>query len=322
MTPADSNPFDRMPSEAAWHRLTNSAVKRELFAQDLYFRECWADAAETFGPAVHEALAPLALLSFKCDGIAGRRADATLDFLAENGFTVLASAPIRHNRHSMRELWRYNWHVYTTDRLELMTLMHSVTDSLLLIVRDDRYDGVVPATVRLADLKGSADPAQRGPQHLRTVLAPPNQIINFVHVADEPADLVRETGIFLDRPARLHLLADIAAALTGTGPDGRATAEKQLATLEADCPPSDFDLAATFDRLQETARTSPATLSRLRTAATGGPPLTWTELTTLLPPQTPDWDFIHIATTVLPPTRPAPPDPLPPSSPHSWQTHP
>ncbi|MFJ8011903.1 hypothetical protein [Streptomyces sp. NPDC096339] len=319
MTSTGSNPFDRMPSDTGWHALTDSATKRELLSQDLYFRECWADVTDAFGPDAHDALAPLALLSFKCDGIAGRRAGATLDFLAGNGFTVLATAGIRHNRHSMRELWRYNWHVYTTDRLELMTLMHGAGDSLMLIVRDDRYDGIIPAAVRLADLKGSADPAKRGPEHLRTVLAPPNQIINFVHVADEPADIVRETGIFLDRPGRLRLLEDVVTALKNDGHGGRAAAEERLASLEAACPASDFDLDAAFDRLGNAKLASPAALSTLRTAAAGGTPLTWDELTALVAPQTGGWDFVRVATAVLSADRPGGPDLLPPSSADAWR---
>ncbi|WP_328315958.1 hypothetical protein [Streptomyces sp. NBC_00388] len=307
----------RMPGESAWPALTASAVKRELFGEDLYFRESWADLTDVAGPDAAVAAGPLALLSFKCDGIAARRAGRTLDYLAEHGFSILGSARFRHNRHSMRELWRYNWHVYATDRLALMTLMHSVTDSVLVIARDDRYDGVVPGSVRLADLKGSADPAARGPEHLRSVLAPPNKIINFVHVADEPADIVREAGIFLDRPARRELFAEVAAASADTATE-RAYAE--VGRLEAEYPATGFELDAALDLAG--LRAGPDAGARLRFAASGGERLTWDTLCTLIDPSDPGlgiWDFVRIATEVLDADRPASADLLPPSSGEEWR---
>ncbi|MFH8337106.1 hypothetical protein [Streptomyces sp. AM6-12] len=335
MTSAPVARDSRMPDAEVWPALTVSSTKTELFAEDLYFRECWSDALDVLGApagatgaapaagtgrdrAAADALAPLGLLSFKCDGMAGRRAERTLRYLADQGFSILASAPIRHNRHSMRELWRYNWHVYTTDRLALMTLMHSVTDSVLLIVRDDRRDAAVPGSVRLADLKGSADPEARGPEHLRTVLDPPNKIINFVHVADEPADIVREIGIFLDRPERRALLAEVRAA-DAEAATRRAHAE--VARLEARIPASDFDLEAALKRVEPAA--GPDALARLRFAVSGGTRLSWDELCTLLDPADPAvevWDFVRIATEVLDADRPASADLLPPSSAAEWRT--
>lgn len=318
MTSAPVARDSRMPGEDLWPALTVSATKTELFAEDLYFRECWSDALDVFGaPAAAGALAPLGLLSFKCDGMAARRADRTLRYLADQGFSILGSSRIRHNRHSMRELWRYNWHVYTTDRLALMTLMHSVSESLLLIVRDDRYDPEVPGSVRLADLKGSADPEARGPEHLRTVLDPPNKIINFVHVADEPADIVREVGIFLDRPERRALLSEVRQA----DPEGATRrALEEVARLEAEVPASDFDLDAALKRAE--AVTEADALARIRFAVSGGTRLTWDELCALLDPADPAidiWDFVRIATEVLDADRPASADLLPPSSAAEWR---
>lgn len=337
MTSALVTRDNRTPDAKLWRSLTASATKTDLFAEDLYFRECWSDALDILGASDTPAaalgsvpaagadrartaagmLAPLGLLSFKCDGMAARRAQRTLRYLAEQGFSILASASIRHNRHSMRELWRYNWHVYTTDRLALMTLMHSVTDSLLLIVRDDRHDSEIPGSVRLADLKGSADPEARGPEHLRSVLDPPNKIINFVHVADEPADIVREIGIFLDRPERRALLAEVRTADVETA-TRRAHAE--VTRLEDRFPANDFDLEAALKRVESAIE--PEALARLRFAASGGTRLTWDELGTLLDPADPAvdvWDFVRIATEVLDADRPASADLLPPSSAAEWR---
>lgn len=309
---------DQMPAPGAWESLTVSPQKRELFTEDLYFRECWADVDDVLGHSAGGMLGELALLSFKCDGIAARRGRRTLEYLDENGFRVVGFAGIRQNRHSMRELWRYNWHVYTTDRLALMTLMHSVSDSLMLLLRDERYDGVVPGSVRLAALKGSADPWNRGPQHLRSVLEPPNRIINFVHVADEPADIVRETGILLDRAERRELLRSVYKDWSGDAAD---LAAARLARLEEECPAGDFGLDAALGRLEASGTAGPEQLARVREAAAGGPRLAWDEFCAVMDPASPRtavWDFVRIATEVLASDRAASADLLPASLPEEW----
>ncbi len=290
---------DTFPEEDDWPKLTRSAQKRSLFTSDLYFRECWADAYDVFGAATSDVLGPLALLNFKSDGVVGGRIGTTLDYLAGAGFTIVGVSPMRHNRHSMRELWRYNWHIYTTDRLALMTEMHRATETMLLILRDDWHDGVVPGSVRLASLKGSANPAGRRPEHLRAVLEPPNRVINFVHVADEPADIIREVGIFLERPERLNLLAQIRDNLTG---DLCYQAAALAARLEAENPSNDFDITKALARLELSGQVSAHGIALLRGAIAGGPPLSWDHLCAIAPPWSPAidlWDFALVATEVL-----------------------
>ncbi len=306
-----------------WERMTRSPRKVELFEEDLYFRECWADTTDVLGDSSLELLERTALLSFKADGVVGRRVSDTLSFLQENGFRVSGVAPIRQNRHSIRELWRYNWHVYTTDRLALMTVMHTANESMLLLLRDTEYDGVVPASVRIADLKGSANPAARLPGQLRTRLEPPNPVINFVHVADEPADVVRELGILLDRPRRRRLLASLAS---GPWNDGREAAEREAARLERTVEAHDFDLEESLSRIAAHPGVAPEGADVLSRSARGGGRLTWEELVGILPPPEPGepgfWDFVLIGSEVLLPERTGFPDLLPASSAEEWSKGP
>ncbi|MFI7537284.1 hypothetical protein [Streptosporangium sp. NPDC049376] len=310
-----------MPTPDTWASLTVSAQKRQLFEEDLYFREGWADVEQVMGGEAAPTLSALALLSFKCDGLVGRRMRPTLEYLTERGFRVVGLAPLHHNRQSIRELWRYNWHVYPTDRLTLMTRMHTATETLLLILRDLRYDGRLPAAVRIADLKGSANPAKRSPDALRSVLEPPNQVINFVHVADEPADVVRETAIFLDRPERLRLLRQVGEHFDD---DLLKEALRQVDALEARFPSNDFDLRQALRRVTTAARLSEPDTGRLLAACSGtGEPLSFDELAGLIDPDDPDvdiWDFVRIATEVLPAERLGCGDLLPATTASDWGT--
>jgi hypothetical protein len=307
-----------LPGDAEWRALTVLAGKSEAFREDLYFRECWADVEDVLAGAGPALLSSLALLTFKCDGVAGRRMVRTLEFLEQHGFTVIGVAPIRLDRHSMRELWRYNWHVYPTDRLNLMSVMHTATDSLLFLLRDRRYDGVVPGATRLADLKGAADPAQRRPHELRAVLEPPNSVINFVHVADEPADVVRELAIFLDRPQRREVLT---SARENAGGDLTPVALSAVRQLEQRYAAHDFDLTAALRRVAAGPSVSAAQRERLTSAASDGPAMSWDELVAVIDPADPRtdvWDFVCVATAVLPAKRESLTDLLPAVTAADW----
>ncbi len=151
-----------------------------------------------------------------------------LALVQTKGFEVVEFWSFQHNRHSMRELWRYNWHLFPPDRLSMCTLLHGVAPTMVLLLRETRPDPQVPASVRLAAMKGPADPAKRRPGQIRFELQPPNAVINHVHVADEPIDVLREVAIFADRPQRRELFARIATNLSSAA--GLAEAVERIET--------------------------------------------------------------------------------------------
>lgn len=297
-----SGPND-MPTPGEWAQLTLLAEKQDAFAKDIYFRECWADAVDVISGGIVGALAPLAILTFKPDAIVGRRMVTTVDFLKDHGFVPVATAPFRFNRHSMRELWRYDWHIYTADRIEFSTLLYSANETLILVLRDTRFTGAIPGAVRLSELKGPSEPEKRNQDHLRVVLKAPNRILNFVHVCDEPADILRELGIFLDRTGRKRLLRVIkeqAAAVSW------AALAREIAELESKYPAHDLNFARSLARLK---RSKPdAHIARIETAAKEGRNLSWDELSALVDPADRDidiWDFICVVCDILPMDREA-----------------
>jgi hypothetical protein len=119
----------------------------------------------------------------------------------------------------------------------------------MLLLHDRRPD-VVPATVRLAGLKGTADVARQRPGSLRHMLAQPNRVLSFVHVADEPADIVRELGLLLDRPRRARVLSALAG---GRLSEADATT-LQAALDEAAREARPVDVAGALERVTATVR--------------------------------------------------------------------
>jgi hypothetical protein len=288
---------DPLPAAGDWARLSVSPEKRDAFVKDLYFRECWADIVDVWSAAGAGRLGPMALLNFKPDAVVGRRLIPTLHFVMARGFVPAAMARIRFSRHSIRELWRYNWHFATVDRMALSTLLYTACDTLLLALRDTRFSGEVPAAVRLSELKGSAARDQRDQSHLREALGTPNRLINFVHVADEPADVVRELGILLDRAGRRRLLQQLDPAT-----DRSAAVARAMHRLQARYPAHDLDVGASLRRLELAGAVGAQEIARLETAVEENLRLRWDELCALIDPADARidlWDFIVVGSSIL-----------------------
>ncbi|NJC74042.1 hypothetical protein HC031_30655 [Planosporangium thailandense] len=247
------NPVAHAPTDAASVRLGAEhgtplpeslsvlATKRALFAVDSYFRDSWEDLCELPAETVELILRHHALLLLKPDAVVGRRLTAALDWLRGQG-TVVAAEPVRLDRHTARAMWQYQWNAASRDRRDLADLIcHDGGESLVLIVRmpaDHR-----PATVRLSAAKGPADPERREPWQLRHRLGNENFLLNFVHAADEPADLVREIGVLFDAPRRRGLYRRLRDGADATGA-ARAAVER----LYARTPARDLGLAALISR--------------------------------------------------------------------------
>jgi hypothetical protein len=172
-------------------------------------------------------------------------------------------------------MWRYQLTSATIDRLALNDLIY-VGTGLLLLLRDQR-PGSRPATMRLASLKGSADLAKQKPGTLRDLLAQHNRNFSYIHVADEPADLVRELGLLLDPARRLAALTGLTA--DGPGPDDLARLDELLAAERAATHRSfaaDAATEAVLDALKRSGHGDRAIrlLERMRL----GEPVGWVEV--------------------------------------------
>ena len=271
------------------------SAKRSAYQDDLYFRESWADAVTTAGGRLELLLQRLTVLAMKPDAVVGRRSGRALDYLADHGFRPLVGRTVTLDRHTMREIWRYDWSVYTSDRLAFSTLWYTSTPMLVFFVADTNAPQFSPASVRLGELKGLADPARRNPAHLRSCLNPPNRILNFVHVTDEPADMVREIGILWDRPHRRALWRELAArVVSGQAGDVRL----EITDVERCHPAHDLDFDAALHRLHRDGL-SAAHEARLRAATRDGQHLGWDEVSGMLPPAANRWDVITVASNVI-----------------------
>ena len=144
-------------------------------------------------------------------------------------------------------MWRYQLTSATLDRLAINDLVLHGSALLLLLRHAGHLD--VLASVRLSGLKGPSDVSQQSPDCLRRVLGQPNRVISFIHVADEPADVLRELTILADRPARRKMWSAFARSEM-TEADENLLNEVALASAESS---RRLDARELLRRLEEAA---------------------------------------------------------------------
>lgn len=257
-----------------WASLTRLAEKAQLYSNETYFREGLAEAQELLGDGISAAFDHAATIMIKPDGLTSGKARAIVDFLRAHGFTIVGVQLTELSRHQWRELWRYQLSAASLDRLAVNDLILRNRALLLLLRHDGPRD--VPASVWLASLKGPADVARQPPGCLRKLLGQPNRLFSAFHVADEPADILRELVILFDLPLRRALLATLA----GGGPLAVADQDVLDTTIaESERTARSLDAGSALQRAEravegiegDAAERVRLDLARMR----GGEPIAW-----------------------------------------------
>lgn len=190
--------------------LAESARRRDLYSVDTYFREAWHDCLEEWRADAIGRTRSITFVVVKPDGIVGRKVEPILNFLTSHGLKLSSWALFTYTRHIIREAWRYQFNVATMARIAIVDILLLATPSLFLVFEGSDDNPVTPTAIRLSRLKGPVNSRERAAHHLRSVLESPAPLLNFVHTADEPADVVRELGVCFDVPERLRLLREVA----------------------------------------------------------------------------------------------------------------
>jgi hypothetical protein len=252
--------------------LTRSREKVDHYLVDPYFRAGLRRADLAAIPSV-------TFVVLKPDAVAGRRLEPALEALRENDFTVAGAWTFRFTPLLTREVWRYQFNIASWDRAAVVDLLLPSADSLLLVLRDRTWRrGAQPAASRLSALKGSADPARRRPEDLRSRLNGPTTLFNFLHTADEPADVVRELGL-LELATGLPILGSLSS---------EADPSALILRLHEDVPAHDLDRERSWARLAVHPKF--AEVARRRS---------WRELMAEPPPAEVLWDVLSILTAEI-----------------------
>jgi len=259
--------------------LTTMPVKLEMYPTEEggYLGSGLAAGYQVFGPALPDVLSEVAVLVVQPDAIARRQVGCCVSFLRPHGLVPVTAVPFVLELPMARALWRFQFNAVTADSLAIGEGVYCHGPSLMLLLRDvDPVPGR-PACVRLAGLKGSSDPARRGPQHLRTALTSINRVFGAVHCPDEPLDILREVGVMFTGPALVEVFETLRSALdTGSPYDVDSAAE----SVYASAPAHDLDVARATERLlavldADGSRPARRLAQRLDAARRQGTPLDW-----------------------------------------------
>ena len=138
--------------------LTPLPEKVAAYRRDTWFQESYEQTSRLVGDAAAFAHRH-GLLLLKPDAVVARAVEPTLDWLVDNGFTVVAARRIHVDRNLVRALWYFQWNSASAERRHLADLLLRVSDSMVLVVADTGTE--LPASVRLTELKGPTDPGKR-----------------------------------------------------------------------------------------------------------------------------------------------------------------
>ncbi|HEY7147282.1 MAG TPA: hypothetical protein VH637_23795 [Streptosporangiaceae bacterium] len=205
---------------AAWSRLTRDPRKWQLYSQEPGFMVAHAGLLAELGPGVIDWLAGHALLLVKPEGWIDGVLPRVLRFLAGRGFEVAAVFRAGLTPVAIHDIWRYSWNIGPVERIELSELLLALGPAYGLILADRERAAGQWATTRLAQMKGPSRPDQQRPGQLRHELGSPCRVMSYVHIPDEPADIVRDLSLLLDRPEMTALIGrsmagpDIPAAVS------------------------------------------------------------------------------------------------------------
>ncbi len=199
-------PKDSVENDLDFHDLTRVPLKADAYRREVYFREGLDFFRAKFGQNALQIAARLALLVVKPDGISGNKVPIVLDFLDTHGFECIAARNIDMSEKVWRELWRYQLTSATFDRLAINDHLFKET-SLFLLLKDKSQTSNIPTSVRLSRLKGASNMLNQSPDCLRRVIGQANRILSCIHVADEPADIIRECALLVPRDQQSEMLS-------------------------------------------------------------------------------------------------------------------
>lgn len=156
----------------------------------------------------------VSLLLLKPEGIFEERVGQVKKWVLANDFQLLGSFSVSLGDDVIPRLWKYQWDLFTEERLGVQQVLFASTPLTLLVLRR-RLPTEVPFAIELSERKGNGvnGPAITG--SLRSVLGQYNLLLNFVHTPDEPIDVLRELSLLL-QPSQLDVLrTDLRGRFTG-----------------------------------------------------------------------------------------------------------
>lgn len=183
---------------------TVMADKSNLYEGDIFFRESAFLLHQMFGDRTLDVLDRYSYILLKPDGVVARAMDSLTSCLNDNGFTVRGVKRVSFNRHSIRELWKYELNRATLQRLQAIDILLTANHSVLLFI-ENIHPAEQSCSSRLKSIKGPVVKGDRSETDVRHVIDAGHGLLNYIHTPDETADFIRELAVLLP-PADITML--------------------------------------------------------------------------------------------------------------------
>ncbi|NEB74289.1 hypothetical protein G3I40_03410 [Streptomyces sp. SID14478] len=226
--------------------LTPNTAKRVAYRHDTYMREGLVSLTK---PLHAGRLYDHTFVVLKPDAVAGRRCGLILDTLRSEGWHPVAATPVGFTPLLTRELWRYQFNAASQQRIAVVDHLLGSGRSLLVLVEDRARPRWLPASARLTAAKGSAEPTAARKTDLRTRIGRVNGLFNFMHTADDPADVVRELQLFSYQAGWSWCAESLFDERTDAGEHRQQHLTQLIQELETEIPAHDLDIGKSLARL-------------------------------------------------------------------------
>lgn len=238
-----------LPSEEDWSLLSQIPWKRREYPSDGHFRQGWAEAAAKNGDFLLEFSQQFSVVVIKPEAVVGRRALLILDRLTKMDFKPVFARLVTFDSAAVHAAWRFQLDAASDDRIRVQTGFRPLDTPGVYIglIRPEKNRSI--AQLDLAANKGSPHPERQCPGTLRAQLGAPNAMNNFLHVPDDPADVLREAPVWLDECEREHLRGAFQARETSDGSEAGAFVRMACEKCEV----HDLDPRAALARLRQRA---------------------------------------------------------------------
>ena len=220
--------------------------KLELYSTDFHFQKGWATLIELEKQGLFSTDRVWALGSvlFKVDSMLRGNAAHGIHFLEEHGFIIRAARVISLSSNLVTQFWKYSLGRLSHERIDLLKRLQSLSPSLYLLIEAPNKDSRLPCTLQVTEFKGQVVLSNRKRGTLRYAMGEPQSaFFNFVHTADEPADLVRELGLLFSDDDRQKVILDVAKRNLQY-PQGLCQ------EITENCLDSDLNFQAAFERVK------------------------------------------------------------------------
>ncbi len=220
--------------------LTPNIIKQRHFSKDKDYSRALDLLNHTFDshPNKLSYLWNTAAIIIRPDAIAGHMTSNIFPLLKKHGFFPCAVRVISISEKQVEALWRYQWNVATTERQNLLKRIMTAGQAIYLLLKDETVRKSAPATVHLSYLKGTSRIDRRKLGHLRTAAGPAiANIFSYLHIADDPADVLREQALLFSDEEVTTLMKESMSAS-----NKQDMVNQKLSTLERLIPTGTFSL--------------------------------------------------------------------------------